>query len=470
MGKTLVIIGVFVLLIFNASAAHIRCENKAYAGTTLVFYRLDDPVTGKKSIAFSLPVNANGKGEVNFELNKAGYFFSDFGIYRGMLLLLPNENITLKLPPFKEKSFVEEKNPYFQPIGFWFVSENGDCLNDQVSAFDQTLNQLIDKHFNELYLQQSKAALDSIQQTLNAMVPPQASAALLTHKKLKLQLTEADAFRRAPEAYATIFNEISTDMWQTPAFTELLNKSFDNQLSFMAQAIKGDNVRTAVANQNLETLRTVVEKQFKVSGSACDLILLKLLHDAFYSNEFSKDAIQNLVGNPYFTTNKNLQIKTAAVNISQKFSFLTQGSTAPIICLKNLSGEKICSDAQPNKFKYLVFADIETAVCREQLKYLSRINELFSKHLAVYVILRNTQTDVAKTFFAENDIDAEIAIDANNKYIDLYKIRSFPQCFLLNEQHQVVFEYAKAPLDGFEEQFGNWLRNELFMRQRNQSR
>jgi len=33
----------------------------------------------------------------------------------------------------------------------------------------------------------------------------------------------------------------------------------------------------------------------------------------------------------------------------------------------------------------------------------------------------------------------------------------------------VVFQQTKAPLDGFEQQFGAFLRQELFERQRNQS-
>lgn len=470
MGKTGLIIGIFLLLGFYASAAHIRCENKAYAGKTLVFYRLDDPISGSKSKAFELPVNADGKGEVDFDVRETGYFFADFGIYRGMLFLSPNESLRLKLPPYKAKSFVDEKNPYFQPIAFWFISEEGNHLSDKISAFDQRLNQTVDQYFNELYLQQSKTVFDSLQHTLDAMVSPEANAALHAHKKLKLQLLEADVFRKNPEAYAAIFNDIDPAMWPTPAFTELLNKSFDNQLSFMAQAIKGRDIRTAVADQNLRALQTAVATQFKVSGSACDLILLKLLHDAFYSNEFSKTAIQNLVGNTHFTAHKNAQIKTAAANIGEKFSFLSLGSTAPVICMNSISGDKVCTDMQTNQFKYLVFADIETAVCREQLKYLSRINELFPQHLAIYVILRNTQADLAKAFFTENHVDAQIVIDTDNQHADRYKIRSYPQCFLLDEQHRVVFEYTKAPLDGFEDQFGKWLRNELFMRQRNQSR
>jgi hypothetical protein len=86
------------------------------------------------------------------------------------------------------------------------------------------------------------------------------------------------------------------------------------------------------------------------------------------------------------------------------------------------------------------------------------------------VVLRNTDRAGIDRFFEENKVPATILIDTENEAIEEYKVRSFPQCFLLNEKHQVVFDDAKAPLNGFEQQFGTWLRNELFMRQRNQVR
>ncbi|MCY1720369.1 hypothetical protein OU798_08450 [Prolixibacteraceae bacterium Z1-6] len=37
-------------------------------------------------------------------------------------------------------------------------------------------------------------------------------------------------------------------------------------------------------------------------------------------------------------------------------------------------------------------------------------------------------------------------------------------------QNVTFFQFTKAPLDGFEQQFGAYLQKKLFMRQRNQTR
>jgi hypothetical protein len=85
-------------------------------------------------------------------------------------------------------------------------------------------------------------------------------------------------------------------------------------------------------------------------------------------------------------------------------------------------------------------------------------------------VLRKTDATQMKKFFAENEVPGIKLVDENSEFIDLYKVKSFPQCFLLDQNHKVKFAAAKAPLDGFEQQFGTFLQQELFERQRNQGK
>ncbi|HKI89947.1 MAG TPA: redoxin family protein, partial [Draconibacterium sp.] len=116
------------------------------------------------------------------------------------------------------------------------------------------------------------------------------------------------------------------------------------------------------------------------------------------------------------------------------------------------------------------FADAEMMVCREQLKYLTKTRQQFQKYLEIILVMRNTDLAEMKSFMEKNVIPGLKLIDENGKYIKEYKVRSFPTCLLLDENHNVIYSEAKAPLDGFEQQFSTFLQNELFKRQRNQSR
>lgn len=146
------------------------------------------------------------------------------------------------------------------------------------------------------------------------------------------------------------------------------------------------------------------------------------------------------------------------------------GTTAPTICLKTLDEQKNCTFQNNGKYKYIIFADTEMAVCREHLKYLPAIQQKFQKHLEIFVVLRKTDAVEMKKFFAENEVPGIKLVDETSEFINQYKIKSFPQCFLLDQNHKVKFVAAKAPLDGFEQQFGSFIQQELFERQRNQGK
>lgn len=451
----------------NGIATTIRCTNSEYANEQLTFYSFADPISNKSKVIFTLKFNSEGTSKTSLQLEEPVFTFSEFGIYRGMLLLEPGKTIDLKLPPLKKKSFADEKNPYFQPISFWIFTNSGEMLNDKISRFEQKLNELTDKDFNALYFQQSETAFNKLKSGIDEVFASTNSESFELHKKLRLKLIEADIFRMDPEDYSEIFQNISPEFWGHESFKTLFNKTFDKQLSFSAKAIGGSKISDAVASENIKDLLDFIDEKYQVSGTMADLVLLKMLHDSFYSKEFPEKAVKNMIASKHFTNNQEIKIREAANNISSKITFLEKGSEAPAICLSNISGKKLCTNDKQEKIKYIVFADVETVICQEHMKYLSRIHELFSKNLEIYLVLRNTDRSGIDNFLKENEVPATILIDKEEKTIAAYKVRSFPECFLLNEKHQVVFNDAKAPLNGFEQQFGTWLRNELFMRQRN---
>ena len=269
-------------------ATTVKCSNAEYANKELRFYRLADPISGDTEHAFSLKFDANGTANASINHSLTLYTFSDFGVYRGMLLLEPGKTITLKLPPFREKSFGDQKNPYFSPVSFWFHSESSIHLTDKVSSFDQKLNSLTNKYFNELYLSQSKTVFDSVQLRLNNSFPEVSPQAFNLHKQLRLKFIKADIFRQRPEEYSEFFTDIKDEFWIHQEFVALFEKTFNEQLSFSAKAIGGKEIFTAVEKQDMKALLSFVEKKFKTTGKMADLVLLKLLHDGFYSNDFSQ--------------------------------------------------------------------------------------------------------------------------------------------------------------------------------------
>lgn len=469
---SLFVVAAFLFLSQNLHSAPVKisCDNPKYVSKKLVFYGYSDPVSQKTGPVFTLETDKTGKASGAVDVQNTQFVFCDFGIYRGLLLLEPGQTLKIQLPPVREKTFADEKNPYFEPVKFWFATENKTQLNNQVSAFSAKLGQLSDKYFDQLYFRQLKPYLDSVRIQMDKDFGNVKNETFVLHKTFSLKLVEVEAFRLKPADYATVFNGVKTHFWFHPAFTDLFGKTFSGLLSFDSKSVKGADLKKAVNQGNIQFLVAHLKTKYKLTGDVLDLALLKILHDAWYSGDFSKTSIQQMLKATRFTGHQNTVIRETAENISEKISFLQTSSTAPPICLKNMEGTKTCTNSTKGKYKYILFADTEVAVSREHLKYLTSIAQKYPKNLEIFIVLRKTDAASLKKFFTENEVHAVKLIDENEEFATIYKIRSFPQCFLLDENHKVKIAPAKAPLDGFEQQFGVLLQNERIENLRKQGK
>ena len=232
---------IFIILCsFSIQASTIiKCNNVDYAGEKLMFFTYSDPVSLTQKEVFTLKIDETGKGAISIETKTTDYVFCDFGIYRGMLFIEPNQTIQLKLPPVREKSFADQKNPYFVPVAFWFSTEDKTQINNQVSQFTFKLNSLSDRYFNELYFRQLESYFDSLQYFIEKDFGTIQSEPFLFHKKYSIKLVEAEAFRLKPENLSAFFSSAKQQYYRYPAFTSLFEKTFTGLFSFEAKSVKG---------------------------------------------------------------------------------------------------------------------------------------------------------------------------------------------------------------------------------------
>ncbi len=463
---------IFLFFAFSdcISGAVVSAASSEYSGKRMHFYHHADPITQASETGFLLQFDNKGNATTNVAVKSTTCFYCDFGIYRGSVFIEPGKNIKINLPPLREKSFADQKNPYFEPVYFWFTVAEEENLNNLISSFNNQINQLTNKYFNQLYIRNSKAAFDSIAGQINRYFPDKNIEAFEVYKALSLKLLEADALRLKTEQYASVIGDIPLAQWQNPAFESIFEKAFENRLSFATHKVDGNELKKAVNNSDLSFVKSYVAEKFHLKGDFVQLVTLKLLYDGYYSGNFSKSAIEKMMQLAVTSEMNNAAITNTAKNILTKFLFLKKGTEAPEVCLKSFKNNELCTAGNHGKYKYIVFADVDMAVCREQLKYLSAIDKKFGKYLEIYVIFRNADMSDIKTFVVDKQVPGTILIDSSGDAAHIYKIRSFPAAFLLNENHFVQIEAAKTPLNGFEQQFGLFLRNELFQRQRNQSR
>lgn len=426
-----------------------------YAGRTIEFYTWADPVSKNDKKAFSLRIGPQGRIQVDSGVTETLFCFADFDSYQGRIIIVPGETLKIKLPPLKEKTFEESKNPYFQPITTWILAQSGsrEELNTLFARFDQQFYQLSQKYFNQLYMRQQRNYLDSVRIPLEKEFSQVNAPLFQHHLQLQLKTVEAGIMRAGREKLMAGMNGLPSQAWKLPAFADLVDRLFTNTLSLESKSTTDASLRTMVARRSGTELRKWTETYTGTNSPLSDLLTIKMLHDAFYSGEFSKIAIIQILQSESFTRHNQGDIRSAATSVVEKLQFLFPGTAAPEIGLPTLAGDTIYSTTSTKPYQYILFADLEIPVGQEQVKYLTEINERIGNRVDILLVLKPSTLVNNEEFIKANNIPGRVVLDTETNTIGRkYKVRSYPSAYLVNREHKVVLAPAKTPLDGFEHQ------------------
>jgi hypothetical protein len=416
-----------------------------------------DPVSKNAVPAFTLKIGPQGRIQVETGVAGLLFCYADFDAYRGKMIIIPGQTIKIKLPPLKERTFEESKNPYFKPIELWLPGqvEGQDDLTTRFARFDQRFFELQDRFFNQLFFRQQRNYLDSVRIPLEREFAAYTHPEFRWHHQLMLKTIEAGMLRTGREKLMGSLKDIPAPAWKLPSFADLTDRLLTNTLSQESKSSQGVQLRAMISQRNVAELKKWTENLTGAASPLADLLLIKLLHDAFYSGEFPKNAILQILQGSHFTAHTTREIRVSAAEVAEKLQFLYTGTTAPGICLPSLAGDTLCSVTANKPYQYILFADLEIPVCQEQVKYLAEIHQRIGERVDILVVLTPSARISNKDFVLTHKIPGRIVIDdLTRKTARQYKIRSYPSALLLNREHKVVLSPAKTPLDGFELQLG----------------
>jgi hypothetical protein len=447
---------VFVIVAFQAKSIIISGSEPSYAGRTLQFMTLTDPVSKNEKPVFQLVIDEKGNFSTEVKISEALYCFYDIGIYRGEIILDPDENLKLKLPAIKEKSFEESKNPYFEPVEIWLLVNDGSdkSLTNLVSRFDARFYKLSDQYFNQLYYRNLKNYLDTIRIKLEPEFAKYSHPYFLIHRQIRFKSIEAEMARAGREKIIGALPSIQSGGWDQPAFNSLLNSLFVNTLSNESKTMAGSGIKQWIRERNLAEFKKWASAFTATTSPLTELVMLKMLHDAFYSGVFSKPAILQLLRSDFFGQHNNPEIVRISNEVISKITYLERGSRAPEICLPLLAQSTWCSTGNTNPYLYILFADLEIPVCQEQVKYMKTLAEKCGTGLQIVLVVSPSIKVNIPEFISKYQVPGLVVTDSKDqKTARNYRVRSYPSAFLLDKNHKVMLAPAKTPLDGFEFQF-----------------
>ena len=445
----------FIALLFLLiSASYLRAQTSTikgiapdYAGMELPVFTFSDFISEEKTELGKIHFQADGTFSVAISLPTTTVCFTEFDIYQAMIYVEPGKTYEIQFPPRQVQSEAQKRNPFFklQPVWFRIVNQSDDDINLKIKNFETEFRVLEDKHFYDIYEKHSKASVETVRVELQKKFPKSENKFFEAHKKYRMgNLEFALNQGKSPDFIATYFGKVSP-MLTLPAYTDLFQQMFSNYFSFLGNSVHDQKITGLVNSGEVQVLENYLTEKNSWNTDFCQLLILKSLKDAYFSGQFSKQAIIRAFSQVE-KTNWNDRNKRIARNVLKDITYLTVGSKAPKIEVQQINGKKLTLDEFRGKFVYLHFTDLQNPICRQHMDALKPIADQFRENLVVVFLTEGKTPDAEARkwtgIFATSDETCKNA----------YKVKTFPTSYLVNRKGKFAESPALNPLNGFASQ------------------
>jgi len=461
--KKRIVLSIFILLGLlmteKSFSAQVKISGKTpeYAMNSIELYVLHDFISEEKVKLGTIRFNAEGVFNLDIEITEINLCLADFDGYRGMIYVEPGKSYQIVFPPNRVLTESQKRNPFVKPEPVWFGISTSDKneLNIKIQQFEHEYAKLENKYFNQIFTNQYKSLVDTIKLKLDQEFPKTNSAFFESHKFFrKANLDFALNQGKSAEFMETYFSKIEP-LNNLAAYSVIFNQVFMNYFSMLTNASNGSEIKNLINAANLQKLDDYFQKQLHFNKELSHLVLLKSMSDAYYSKQFSKASILKLLGQVISSDWSAFEQKTAQL-ISSKLTYLTSGTIPPSIILKNLNGQKINFSDYQNSYIYLHFTDPKNSICRQHLDALKAISARYKEKLVIINVIPENKG------FKNDSGWAGIFTTTDNNVDAIYKVKTYPNSFLIGKDGKLLLSPAPNPIDGLDRQLGQLFKSDYY--------
>jgi len=454
----------FTILIFSSFpgagvAGTVTIQGKEaveYAGMTITFMSRDDMITYTRDTLLVVHVRADGTFRGDFMINEPMKIFSELGVYEAWLFVEPGEKYIVQLPPRRDKTMKDILNPYFRPASIQLGLKNTDKeeLNFQIQRFESLYNPYFFKHARDVYAEKRDNELDSFIRSVRDTFANVPNHFFQDYMKSRLtMLTVMNLPERAAvlDKYRDFGRKVH---FLNPAYMDLFNQVFNRYFSYLLRHAEGIRLKSAVKKGNADSLRAVIKDDLELKYyEFVDLVALKGIYDAWYSNTFSHEQLLRLLKN-LMAKFHGQKLQQIGRNIYLKFTRLQAGSMAPVFTLPDIKGKHIHLSDFRGKFVYLNFSSRLSYTSLRQFPLLSRLRQKYGKDMEILTIAPENKPDMLKEFIKEKKYTWPFLICREPCNLPvIYSVRAYPTYFLIGPDGNFILSPAPSPTENFEQVF-----------------
>ncbi len=422
-----------------------------------------DWITHSEEILDTCKVETNGDFYLELPVTDTRLLFTYIGIYRLYFYAEPNRHYELVLPEYVEKSTAERLNPFFQyeDIHLGMSNFREHELNMLIMMFDDAYNPYYNKHVYDVYIKPDNALLEKDIKQLEAPFAQYSNQFFMNYRRYVYGLLKMFASQQRVQSLSDEYFNNCPVLYNHPTYGELFNQVFDKYFIFYGRTDEGRQIYDDINELgSYDALSATISKNSNFSNDTLrELVILKELHDEYYSDQFSRGALLNILD----TLIKKTSIEEHRIigqNIRSKITWLQAGYDPPHFELEDSDSNLVRLSDFKGKYIYLNFCTFQSYTCLNEFNMLAIMNRRYSDKLAIITIITDQNNDEFIKFKAKNNYDwIFLHYDRHPEIIKQYDIRTFPTYFLIGPDGRLILSPAPSPTQNFESRLVEILRS-----------
>jgi len=450
----------FCFFLFILSASHsqntiISFLNKSYSNDTLYVLKEKDFITKIKDTLAWAKVNNNGEWNVRLNIDQTQMLY--IPLYKNEIVVCvePNKSYKIKVPLKQTMTIEDSLNAYFEPFTFYATILNMDstCTHESISRLEYSLDTLFQKYFKVIHFKIKRRTVDSLLNKLSLQYAYATSNYFKQYLFYKTILMKYLSYERDQNYIIKYYFNDKPVLLNNVAYTELFNQLFNDYLSYYATTHWGENVSDAILKlRSPVALRKAIRRNPAFTNDTLvDLVILKGLHDAYYSNDlpnkvrFSNLGIKTILDSMVLIS-KTKPLKQIAENIRLKIQNDEIVYAFEEFPFADLDGNEMYLRNFKGKYLYVMIADFRSydffTILKQEKASLSR----FSDKLKVVNIILYPQKEKLKQMIKTNDLIGEYLFCKNDKMFKKYfKLKALPQFMIWDANGKIINNNAPLP-------------------------
>jgi hypothetical protein len=457
MNKQLKLFLLFSFLFFggHAQKTSISFINKTYIGDTIHILKEKDFITGQMDTMISSSVNFKGEWKINLSIKEP--VFVRLPLYRNevWLLIEPNKSYQIRIPNKQLLTVEDSLNSFFLPISFYAEILNHDSseCNKAIMNLNYCMDTLYQKHIKNIHFKIKRKTIDSLVNLITNTFSYVSSKYFHDYLYYKIAMLKYLSYEREQNFIIKYYFNDKPVLIHNTSYQELFNQTFSDYLSYYATTHWGEGVKDAIEKYKspVELRQTLKRNPAFTNDTLIDLVILKGLHDAYYTNDlpnkikFPKASIITLLDS-MITLAKSEKLKEIAQNIQRKIKQEELIISFDDYTFKDIEGNDIFLRNFRGKYLYIMVVDFRSYEFLTLLKQEKASLDRFSKEVTIINIVLSPQKERLIKMIKEHSLTGHFLFCTNeSNFKKQLKIKALPIFMIWDPRGNIINANAPSP-------------------------